>query len=150
MECAGDSDDFLLYGTRIVVPMAMRHETLQKIHQGHQGIQQCCLRITGVSKDIEALVQSCPECHKSATLPREPLIQSPPPNYPWEKIVADLFELNKTTYLLAVDYFSRFVKIQKLTSTSVIIVLKSIFAQHRILTTLFTDNGLQFISNEIS
>ena len=32
------SDDLLLYGTRIVVPMSMRHETLQKIHQGHQGI----------------------------------------------------------------------------------------------------------------
>ena len=28
------SDDLLLHGTRIVAPMSMRHETLQKIHQG--------------------------------------------------------------------------------------------------------------------
>ena len=139
--------------------MSMRHETLQKIHQGHQGIQRCCLRIKtsvwwpGVSKDIEALVQSCTECQKSATLPREPLIQSPLPNYPWEKVAADLFELNKTIYLLVVDYFSRFVEIQKLTSTtsiSIITVLKSIFARHGIPTTLITDNGPQFISNEMS
>ena len=71
-------------------------------------------------------------------------------SYPWEKVAADLCELNKTTYLLAVDYFSCFVEIQKLTSTtstSIIIVLKS---QHGIPTTLVTDNGPQFISNEMS
>jgi len=37
------SHDLLLYGTRIVVPKNLRQETLQKIHQGHQGIQQCRL-----------------------------------------------------------------------------------------------------------
>ena len=52
-----------------------------------------------------------------------------------------------------VDYFSRFVEIQKLTSTtsvSTITVLKSIFALHGIPITLVTDNGPQFISNEMT
>ena len=44
----------------------------------------------GVSKDIEALVQSCSECQKLTTLSREPLIQSPPLSYPLEKVAADL------------------------------------------------------------
>ena len=35
----------LLYGSRIVVPESMRQITLQKIHQGHQGIQKCRLRV---------------------------------------------------------------------------------------------------------
>ena len=131
------SDNLLLYSARIVVPKSMREETLQKIHQGHQGIQRCRFRVKnsvcwpGVSKDIEALAKSCPECKKSATLSKEPLIKPPLPSYPWEKVATDLFELNKTTYLLVVDYFSRFVEIQKLTSTTsanVITVLKSIFA----------------------
>ena len=68
-------------------------------------------------------------------------------------VASDLFELNKTMYLLVVDYFSRFVKIQKLTSTTstnVITVLKSIFARHGIPATLVTDNGPQFISNEMN
>ena len=118
------NDDLLLYGARIVVPKSMREDTLQKIHQGHQGIQRCCLRVKnsvwwpGVTKDIEALVKSCPECQKLATLPRQPMIKSPLPSYPWEKVASDLFELNKTMYLLVVDYFSRFVEIQKLTSTT--------------------------------
>ena len=33
-------DNLLLYGSRIVVPESMRLVTLQKIHQGHQGIQK--------------------------------------------------------------------------------------------------------------
>ena len=48
MELQGElslSDDLLLYGTRIVVPKEMRYETLQKIHQRHQGIQHCRLRV---------------------------------------------------------------------------------------------------------
>ena len=32
-------EGLLLYGTRIVVPKSLQSETLQKIHQGHQGIQ---------------------------------------------------------------------------------------------------------------
>ena len=107
----------------------------------------------GVTKHIEALVKSCPECQKLATLPRQPIIKSPLPSYPWEKVASDLFELNKTIYLLVVDYFSRFVEIQKLTSTTstnVITVLKSIFVRYRIPATLVTDNGPQFISNEMN
>ena len=35
------SGNLLLYQSRIVVPVGMRQETLEKIHHGHQGIQQC-------------------------------------------------------------------------------------------------------------
>ena len=89
----------------------------------------------------------------AVTLPKQPMIKSQLPSYPWEKVASDLFELNKTTYLLVVDYFSRFVEIQKLTSTTsknVITVLKSIFARHGIPAALMTDNGPQFISNEMN
>ena len=152
-------DNLLLYGTRIVVPDKMKHETLQKIHQGHQGIQRCRLRVNtsvwwpGVSRDMEEFVRSCPECQQSAILPREPLLQSPLPSHPWERVASDLFEHKKSTYLLVVDYFSRFVEIEKLTSTtssSVITHLKAIFSRHGIPATLITDNGPQYSSEEIN
>ena len=152
-------DDLLLYESRIVVPDAMRLVTLQKIHQGHQGIQKCRLRVNtsvwwpGVSKDVENFVKSCPDCQKSMQLPREPLIQSPLPSYPWEKVASDLFEFKKRTYILVVDYFSRYVEIQQLsstTSTTIVTVLKSLFARHGVPTTLVTDNGPQYVSQEMN
>jgi len=46
------------------------------------------------------------------------MLPTPLPTYPWEKVAADLFELKQATYLLVVDYYSRFVEVQKLTSTT--------------------------------
>ena len=74
---------------------------------------------------------------------------TPLPSYPWECIAADLFELKGTNYPLVVDYFSRFVEVQKLTTTTssnVITHLKAMFARFGIPATLVTDNGPQFDS----
>ena len=52
------------------------------------------------------------------------------PLYPWERIATDLLELNGFTYLIVVDYYSRFIEVLTLTtSSSVIIHLKPIFAR---------------------
>ena len=58
-------------------------------------------------------------------------------------------EWKKTDYLLVVDYYSRFIEIAKLTSTtavSVISHLKSIFARHGIPEVVVSDNGPQYSS----
>ena len=61
-------DNLLLYANRIVVPHSMTAEVLQKVHQGHQGIQRYRLRIFSavwcirISRDIENYVKSCPVC----------------------------------------------------------------------------------------
>ena len=80
------------------------------------------------------------------------MISSPLPSYPWEKIGADLFELDKTSYLIVVDYFLQFPKVIRLTSTtskSVITALKSIFSYYAVLATLLSDNGPQFCCAEM-
>ena len=151
-------DNLLLYGSRIVVPKSLQATTLQKIHNGHQGIQRCRQRTTssvwwpGVSKHIEQLVKSCPICAKASIPHKEPLMYSPLPNHPWEKVGSDLFELNGSTYLLVVDYFSRFIEIQKLSSInsrSVILALKAFFSRHGVPATLVSDNGPQYASREM-
>ena len=38
-------NDLLLYNGRIVVPRTLRKETLRKIHEGHQGIGRCHIRV---------------------------------------------------------------------------------------------------------
>jgi transposase InsO family protein len=67
-------------------------------------------------------------------------------------IGADLFQLKDSTYLVVVDYYSRYMEIQKLTSTTsagVISALKGIFSRHGIPVEFMSDNGPQFASQEM-
>jgi len=63
-------NDILLRGFRIVVPVSMQKQTLEKIHHGHQGMQKCRSRANSsvwwprMSDQITELVKSCPECTK--------------------------------------------------------------------------------------
>ena len=151
-------NDILLHGSRIVVPLSLRNETLQRIHQGHQGIVRCRYRMRmsvwwpGVSKEISEMVEQCSACTKTATLKKEPLISSPVPEYPWQVIGSDLFELNGSTYLLVADYLSRYPELVKLTSTtsnSIISSLRAIFSRHGIPETMRSDNGPQYAAEEM-
>ena len=92
-------------------------------------------------------MRNCPQCQKSYTPPREPLMVWPLPRRPWERVAADLFEMDHTQYLLVVDYYSRYpevIQLRATTSAAIINALKSIFGRHGIPSTLVTDNGPQF------
>ena len=92
-------NDLLLFNERIVVPEALRTETLQRVHSGHQGVEKCRARVAvsdwwpGVSRDVQTKVQSCRECAKLSLANKEPLIPTPLSDYPRG---IDLFAL--TTY----------------------------------------------------
>ena len=136
-----------------MVPKQLQAETLQKIHTGHQGIVQCQLRAVtsvwwpGISKEVEAFVQKCLECMKSAPNPREPLLSTPLPKHPWERVAADLFQLNGSTYLLVVDFFSRYPEVIKLNFTTSKTVVFTLKFHHGVPSVLMSDNGPQFDSS---
>ena len=99
------------------------------------------------------MVEKSPECIKNTSQKSEPLLSTKLPDYPWQRIGTDLFMLNGATYLLVIDYFSRFVEVVKLkttTSASIIEVLKPIFARFGIPETLMSDNGPQYSSQEFA
>ena len=75
------------------------------------------------------------------------------PTLPWQKVGTDLFEWKDSTYLLIIDYFSRYIEIAKLhhtTSEDVILHMKSIFARHGIPEVVMSDNGPQYSSYQFS
>ena len=105
----------------------------------------------GVIQQITQLVQNCSVCAKESRQGKEPLMMSDLPKYPWQVVGTDLFELNKSNYLLVVDYFSRYPEAIQLTSTtsaSVISALKSVFSRHGIPEIVKSDNGPQYSSSE--
>lgn len=148
------SKGLVLYGDRIVIPQSMRTDILQKIHSGHQGIVKCRERAQmsvwwpAIGQDIQQIVSSCNDCRESRpTQRKEPLLTTPLPARPWERVGADICELNKQYYLVAIDYFSRYIEIAHLPNLSGETTrarLKCIFARWGCPSVLITDNGPQF------
>ena len=102
-----------------------------------------------ISNHIEHLIQSCPVCAQSLSPPREPMISCILPEHPWQTIGSDFFHLNGATFLLTVDYCSRYpeiVKIVSTTSKSIIKALRTIFTRLGIPEIMISDNELQYAS----
>ena len=65
-------DGLVLKGNRVVVPTAMRHETLARLHDGHQGISPTLQRARRtvywpkMQDDISAMQLKCTECQMHA------------------------------------------------------------------------------------
>ena len=146
-------------GERMVIPPAMQEEILERVHAGHFGIVKCWNRAKtsvwwiGINKQIQEMVTNCATCIKERSNQVEPMIGHTLPERPWQEVATDLFEWNGASYLLLVDYFSRYPEMARLNSTSsgaVILHMKSIFGRHGIPETVMSDNGPQFSSEEFA
>ena len=82
-------------GNRILVPKEMRPETLQYIHEGHQGKERCLLRVSNtvfwpkMMYDIQELIERCIICQEHGK--SQPIIgttqELPPfPGTHWQQI----------------------------------------------------------------
>lgn len=149
----------LLYGSRIVVPPVHRERVLDKIHEGHFGIEKCRERARfsvwwpGLSNAIKLKVANCIMCQtRQNSNNSEPLIPTPLPDRPWQRLAADMLEFENHQYLVMVDYFSRYIELLPIstpaTSKKVIDAFKVVFARFGVPEELLTDNGPQFSSHD--
>ena len=151
-------DGLLLRGNRVIVLHSMRAEMKTKLHSSHVGIEAClrrargCLYWPNMSQEIRDYVSTCTICAELGTAQtKETLIRHDTPDRPWSKVDADLLELNKTEYLVIVDYFSNFGEINRLDNASaktVIRKMKSHFSHYGIPECLINDNSPPFQSEE--
>ena len=94
-----ESNGLLMYGQTMVVPKSLQAETLNKLHEGHQGITRSRLRAKisvwwpGLLKQLTTFIEKCPECARDSRPARKMLTPISPPSYPWQKMATDIFNL---------------------------------------------------------
>ncbi|KAJ1526442.1 hypothetical protein ONE63_009576 [Megalurothrips usitatus] len=146
-------DGILVRGDRLVIPESLRADMLGRLHAGHLGETKCLGRARasvwwpGVSEDVRRTCADCEICAQHRPQPVEPLMPSPVPERPWQRVAADLCQRGADHYLVVVDYYSRYPEVAKLgslTSQGTIRKLKDIFARHGVPEEVRTDNGPQF------
>ena len=101
-------------------------------------------------KALKERVFNCPICCQYRITQTELLMPSEFPDRPWQKVVTNLFEFQKSH---VIDYYSRFIEIAKLSTTiltSIITHLKSIFSRHGIPEIVRSDNEPQYSSEQFA
>jgi hypothetical protein len=116
-------DDLLLYDERLVIPSDLQLDILEQIHTGHLGMSKCKGRAQqsvwwpSITSQIEAMVNRCNTCQKNRPKSTEPLMPLAFPGGPWEHLGADMFYFDNRSWLIVVDYYSRWFEIRPLNMT---------------------------------
>ena len=118
-------DGLILKGTRIVIPNKQWETILKLIHKGHLGLIKCKLHAKetvywpGLNDQLEDVLLNCELCLKYSIskCKQEPSLLLGPqmPLHPWTKLATDVFHFEGVSYLLIVDYTSRFPVVCNLT-----------------------------------
>lgn len=149
--------DMVWKGAKIVIPKCMRKDMLFKIHAGHLGVEKCKNRAREImfwpsmNSQIADMVSHCQACltyRKQNN--KESLIPHKIPSRAWSKLGVDIFHFAGRPYLIVIDYFSKYIEVNKLntmTSLEVIDNLKNIFSRQGIPEILMSDNGPEFNSS---
>ena len=145
-----EEDGLVFLNNKIVVPNDLRREMLDKIHEGHFGVEKCKSRARqifywpGMLHDIENLVAKCSTCEKFRPKNcKEPLISHEILSLPFEKVGCDICEFGKKDYLILVDYLTKWLEIVPIVNKQageIINNLKVIFSIHGIPRFLVADN----------
>ena len=156
--------NLLLRGSKLVIPHKSRERVLSILHETHQGIFRSkallretlwCINTMGINNGVERLISNCGICQRLLNPVKPPPIQTTElPNSAWEKVEIDItgpFQGGQYCLVL-VDFYSRYPEVeflQSITSTTIINRLIKIFSVHRFTEELISDNGRQFVSEEM-
>lgn len=149
----------VLWGARVVIPLPVRKQVLQQLHDSHPGITRMKTLARsyvwwpGLDADITSIVQTCDTCQSNRPTPsKAPLHPWEWPSRPWSRIHIDhAGPFHGKLFLIVVDAHSKWLDVQVVSSTSAdctINKLRSIFATHGLPEQVVSDNGSGFTSAE--
>ena len=139
---------------KMLIPSALRTEVLDSLHSAHQGevgMKNSARRRLfwpGMDAQIAQRRAQCRTCAgMSPSQAKEPILDSPSSEFPFEVTCCDFFELAGHHYLVYVDRYSGWSEIAKVPSTAfqtLVANLRRWFTQWGVPKTLETDGGPPF------
>ena len=151
-------DGIIIWGLRVVIPLKYRKRIIDELHNQHPGVNRMkrLSRIhvwyPNIDEDIENCVKSCYECANNKGCPSKAYIHPWSwPTKPYDRVHVDFFTLYGHNYLLLVDSHSKWLEIERMSSTKTSYVtqyLRRLFACFGVPIQLVSDNGPQFTSWE--
>ena len=153
------SEGCVLWGDRVIIPIAERLVIIAELHTGHPGmtkmkaVARSYLWWPGMDNDLEEAVRACERCQKHVKAPpRAPLHPWLWPKRQWSRIHVDYAgPFMGRMFLVIVDAFSKWLDVyatQSATTEVTLEKLKTSFAIHGIPERLVSDNGTCFTSSE--
>jgi hypothetical protein len=156
----GYQDGLILKGEQIVVPKSLLPFVKQKLHLAHMGFESMLRRARNtvywprMKYEIQQIADQCDTCQSmKPNVVKETLVQHDEPKKPWVKVGLDIFELEGRNYLVTIDYFSNYIEVDYLTTTTaaaVILKLKGHFYRYGAPEIIISDGGPQFTSKEFA
>lgn len=158
--------DLLLRGDKFVAPSSLVGRLLDAAHESHPGITRTKQRLReqywwpAMCKQVEQLIASCGVCQsvdKSAKPVTPPLQPVAFPSAPWQKLGIDIVgpfanvSADCRFAITAIDYFSKWPEVcfaARVTATTVISFLRSIFSREGYPDEIVSDHGPQFTACE--
>lgn len=146
---------------RLVIPEALHQRVASSLHASHQGLDSMLRRARqtvywpGIEGDLQHHRAMCNTCNANApSQPPEPLIFTPPPDYPFQQTVADLFQLGGQTYLVYADRLTGWLEVAHLPSGApsgkIMKHLRHFFTRWGAPEQLSTDGGTNLVSGEMT
>ena len=154
-------DGCILRGTRAVIPTKFQAAVLSELHLNHPGMvrMKSLARLhvwwPSLDHDVEQTVRDCHACQanrcKSPEKVNNPWIW---PTRPWQRIHVDFAgPFNGQMFLLVLDAKSKWIEVFPMSSTTAsttIRALRFLFATHGLPEVIVSDNGPQFVAQEMN
>ena len=151
--------DCVLWGLRVVIRKALHDRILEDLHADHPGVcrmkslARSYLWWPSLDKAIESVLQNCTACQSTRKQPATALLV--PWKWPvqvWQRVHMDYAEKDGVYFFVVVDAHSKWPEVFSTSSTTTyktIEMLSHLFAAYGLPEEIVSDNGPQFVSEEM-